>query len=323
MQDCFQREINYLRVSVTDRCNLRCRYCMPEEGVVLKGYRDILSLEEIARLVSCAAELGIKKVRLTGGEPLVRRGLAGLVQLIGDVSGIEEIALTTNGMLLPRHAGELKAAGLDRVNISLDTMDPEKFRYITRSGILDRVLAGIEAALAAGLGPVKLNMVVVKGFNDDEILDFARLTLGRPLHVRFVELMPVGEGRGEGFLPLGEVRERIAAHFSLEPRHDLPGNGPADYYTIPGAAGRIGFIAAMSRRFCKSCNRLRLTTDGKIRPCLQKEIEVDVMRLLRSGADDAALREAFRQAAAVKPEKHDMELNGWGCLPRRMFQIGG
>jgi cyclic pyranopterin phosphate synthase len=323
LQDRFKREINYLRVSVTDRCNLRCRYCMPADGVALSGCRDVLTLEEIARLVACAAGLGVNKVRLTGGEPLVRKGLVKLVERIREIAGIAEIALTTNGILLSGHAGELKAAGLDRVNISLDTMNPRKFRYITRRGDLDRVREGIGAALAAGLAPVKLNMVVMKGFNDDEVLDFARLTLERPLHVRFVELMPIGESDREGFLPLSLVRERIAGHFGLIPRKNVPGNGPAEYCAIPGAMGSIGFIAAMSHRFCNHCNRLRLTTDGKLRPCLQKEAEVDVMPLLRNGADDGALREAFRRAAAAKPGGHDMELNGWGCQPRKMFQIGG
>jgi len=297
---------------------------MPAEGVALSSCRDVLTLEEIARLVACAAELGVKKVRLTGGEPLVRKGLVKLVERIRGIAGIAEVALTTNGILLSGRAGKLKAAGLDRVNISLDTMNPRKFRYIARRGGLDRVREGIGAALAAGLTPVKLNMVVVKGFNDDEVLDFARLTLERPLHVRFVELMPVGESDGEGFLPLNVVRERIAGHFGALFRfEDVPGNGPAEYCAIPGAAGSIGFIAAMSHRFCNRCNRLRLTTDGKLRPCLQKEAEVDVMPLLRNGADDAALREAFRRAAAIKPAEHDMELNGWGCQPRKMFQIGG
>lgn len=323
MQDLFKREINYLRVSVTDRCNLRCRYCMPEDGVALSGCRDILTLEEIALLVAFAARLGVKKVRLTGGEPLVRRGLVDLVKQIRGISGIDEISMTTNGMLLSRFAGELKAAGLDRVNISLDTLKPERFRYITRRGDLDQAWQGIEAALAAGLEPVKLNVVVMENFNDDEILDFAGLTLEQPLHVRFVELMPVGESNGEGFFPINRVREKIAEHFGLEQQEKPAGNGPAEYYTIPGAEGSIGFIAAISHRFCGNCNRLRLTTDGKLRPCLQKEAEVDVKQLLLSGADDAALQEAFRQAVSIKPEKHDMDKNGWGCQPRKMFQIGG
>lgn len=321
--DRFHRKIDYLRVSVTDRCNLRCRYCMPADGVALKDPGEILSLEEIARLVRCASELGVKKVRLTGGEPLVRKGLGSLVAQINAMPGVEEISLTTNGVLLARQAADLKAAGIDRVNISLDTMDKEKFRYVTRGGNVDMVWQGIEAALAAGLEPVKLNVVVIEGFNDDEILDFVRLALDRALHVRFIELMPIGESKGEGHVPVIRVQHEIKRHFVLQAGAGVTGGGPATYYTIPGARGSIGFIGALSKHFCSRCNRLRLTADGKLRLCLQKDLEVDLKKALRQGGDDTKLKQLFLHAVALKPKEHDMEINGWGNQPRNMFQIGG
>ena len=322
MKDQFQREIDYLRVSVTDRCNLRCRYCMPEEGVILKGHKDILSLEEIAQVVSCAAELGIKKVRLTGGEPLVRKGFIGLVEEINAINGIEEISLTTNGILLAEYARKLKQAGLKRVNISLDTMDKEKFHHIPRHGNLDRVWQGINAALEEDLGPVKLNVVVVKDFNHDEILDFASLTKDRPLHVRFIELMPIGESSGKGFLPLKQVKEIIKDYYGMEEKEGVTGNGPSMNYTLPRAKGSIGFIGALSEHFCSKCNRLRLTADGKLRPCLQKDLEVDLRESLRKGKK-SDLKQIFAKTINIKPMEHDMELNGWGDQPRNMSQIGG
>lgn len=324
MRDTYQREINYLRISVTDRCNLRCRYCMPETGVKLKPAGEILTLEEIARLVGVAATLGVKKIRITGGEPLVRKGLPSLIAQIDEVPGIEEITLTTNGIFLARMAAELKNCGLDRVNISLDTLKPERFRYITRRGELNKVLEGIEQALKNGLTPVKLNVVVTRDFNLDEVVDFARLTTEYPLHVRFIELMPIGQSSGEGLVPSDEVKELISRVYLLQKGQGVPGNGPADYYQIPGAPGSIGLITAMSHNFCKQCNRLRLTADGRLRPCLEKNLEFDVKDLLRAGGSDEEIRQVFLQAVASKPEHHDLGLKGEDHKgTRNMFQIGG
>jgi len=324
MRDTYQREINYLRISVTDRCNLRCRYCMPETGVELKPAGEILTLEEIARLVGVAAELGVKKIRITGGEPLVRKGLPSLIAQIDEIPGIEEITLTTNGIFLARMAAELKNCGLDRVNISLDTLKPERFRYITRRGELNKVLEGIEQALKNGLTPVKLNVVVTRDFNLDEVVDFARLTTEYPLHVRFIELMPIGQSSGEGLVPSDEVKELISRVYLLQKEQGVPGNGPADYYQIPGAPGSIGLITAMSHNFCEQCNRLRLTADGRLRPCLEKNLEFDVKDLLRAGGSDEEIRQVFLQAVASKPEHHDLGLKGEDQKgTRNMFQIGG
>ncbi|WP_084667212.1 GTP 3',8-cyclase MoaA [Thermanaeromonas toyohensis] len=323
MEDTFGRRINYLRVSVTDRCNLRCRYCMPEEGVPLKNHDDILRLEEIVRLVQAALQVGIKRIRLTGGEPLVRKNLVSLVRELASLPGLEEISLTTNGQLLESLALPLKEAGLKRVNISLDTLQPDRYSFITRGGSIEAVWRGIRAALAAGLVPVKLNVVVVRGFNEDEILDFASLALREPLHVRFIELMPIGTAAGEyfGYVPLQEIWKRLAANFKLEPMLDLPGNGPARSFRVAGGPGSVGFIGALSEHFCSRCNRLRLTADGKLRPCLYWQAEVDMKTPLRSGASVTELARLFQQAVCLKPWGHRLEA-GWneGSF---MCQLGG
>ena len=326
MQDTCLREINYLRVSVTDRCNMRCVYCMPPQGVKPVFHEDILRNEEMARLVRAGSLAGIKKVRITGGEPLVRKGLVGLVESISLIPEIDDIALTTNGVLLPGAGKELKAAGLRRVNISLDTLDPELFRFITRKGDFNEAWKGIETALELGLHPVKLNTVVMKGFNDGEIKDLAALTLKYPLHVRFIELMPVGvsdswtAGR---HVPAADIRQSIELQLgSLESAHRPCGNGPARYYRLPGSQGTIGFISAVSDHFCKNCNRLRLTAEGMIRPCLYSGKEIDARTPLRKGAGEAELAGLFRQAVSVKPERHDID-SGWQDEKRMMSQIGG
>ncbi|MBU0494322.1 MAG: GTP 3',8-cyclase MoaA [Chloroflexi bacterium] len=327
--DSFARPINYLRVSVTDRCNLRCVYCMPAEGIDLVRHEDVLRYEEIARVVQAAAALGVCKVRLTGGEPLARRGLPDLVRLIAAVPGIDDISMTTNGVLLPRHADALAAAGLRRVNVSLDSLRPNRFRAITRCGELTDVWAGIAAAERAGLTPVKLNTVVARGLNDDEVVDFARLTLEQPLNVRFIEIMPLGANEhwaGDGYVPMSEVRARIEA--ALGPLetvrgHDpVVGNGPARYSRVPGAPGTIGFISPVSEHFCFHCNRLRLTADGKLRPCLLSDDEIDLRAALRGGADDQELETIIAQAIAAKPARHHLDV---GDVPhaRQMAQIGG
>jgi cyclic pyranopterin phosphate synthase len=336
IRDTFSRRINYLRVSVTDRCNFRCLYCMPEGGFVWKTHNEILNYEEIVRLVRVASDLGLSKVRLTGGEPLVRYGVVDLVRSLAALPGVDDLSLTTNGALLTRYARELKAAGLQRINISLDTLVPERFAHITRRGCLEEVLAGITAAEAAGLEPIKLNTVVVRGFNDDEVADIARLTLTKPWHVRFIELMPVGseEGclpgvcdgssRGQSFVPVAEMRERIQSvlgEFVPDPPR-VRGNGPAHYYRLNGALGSVGFISAVSEHFCDRCNRLRLTADGALRPCLMADGETDLRTPLRSGASDAQLRELIAQSVASKPDRHHLGEHQ-RPLGRAMAQIGG
>ncbi|MDO5359088.1 GTP 3',8-cyclase MoaA [Slackia faecicanis] len=334
MKDSHGRTIDYLRISLTDRCNLRCIYCMPEEGVHALSHDDILTLEEIERLVRVAADMGITRVRLTGGEPLVRRGVTGLVRALNDIPGIESVALTTNGILLPRMAGELAEAGLSRVNISLDTLDPEQYGAITRCGSFDDAMAGIDAALEAGFSPVKLNAVVVRSLNQD-VLSFARMSIDRPLHVRFIEYMPVGESAGacgcgwgkEDVIPSDELHAMIdeqaeaAGLGRLVPaaKHRPSGWGPARYYEFENAQGTVGFISPLSRHFCSECNRLRLTADGKIRPCLFSDEEFDVRAALRSGGTDDDVRAVLYEALGAKPDEHHDKVG----TQRGMSQIGG
>ncbi len=325
LSDSFQRPINYLRISVTDRCNLRCVYCMPAEGVPLMPHEDILTYEEIITIARAAAELGINKVRLTGGEPLVRSGLSELIRMLAQIDGIDDISLTTNGTLLSRHAAELKRAGLQRVNVSLDTLKPDKFSLITRSNIaLDDVLAGIEAARSVGLDPVKLNMVVVSGVNDNEILDFAAKTIDEGWHVRFIEFMPLG-GVGSSnsrFTPVSEMRKRLEQVGELQPCLPDVGNGPAKYFRFPNARGTVGFITPVSEHFCFHCNRLRLTADGRLRLCLLAEDEIDLRQSLRSGASLAELKQLIEAAVADKPLRHHLA-EGQTAEDRPMTQVGG
>jgi len=331
LSDSFQRPINYLRISVTDRCNLRCLYCMPEAGISLLPREDILSYEELRAVVQAAAGLGVSRVRLTGGEPLVRGDIVELVALLASVEGIDDVSLTTNGLLLARHARQLKAAGLHRVNVSLDSLRPERFRRITRWGELGQVLEGIQAAREAGLEPVKVNMVVLRGVNDDEVVDFGRLTLSGEWHVRFIELMPVGlpeaascgePRQGLQFVPVAEIRQRLEALGPLEPVVNHQGAGPAKYYRWPGAPGTVGFIGPVSECFCAECNRLRLTADGKLRPCLLHDREVDLRQHLRAGASLARLQQAIQEGVSLKPESH-LLAQGSTPVARRMSQIGG
>ena len=322
LSDSFQRPINYLRISVTDRCNLRCTYCMPEHGITLLTHSEILRYEEIQAVAQAAAALGINKLRLTGGEPLVRSGLPHLVAMLSQIEGIDDIALTTNGVLLRRYAAQLRQAGLRRVNVSLDTLKRDRFHRITRDYKLGEVLDGIETAKAVGLDPVKVNMVVMRGINDDEVLDFARLTLKDGWHVRFIEPMPFGTGDGSSFIPTSEIQERLLSLGPLEPCLHSHGNGPAKYFRFPGAQGTVGFITPLSEHFCFNCNRLRLTVDGKLRPCLLSDEEVDLKTHLRRGASREELKGLIVQAVAAKPERHHLSE---GVLPkgRAMCQVGG
>jgi cyclic pyranopterin phosphate synthase len=325
-QDDFGRAVNYLRVSVTDRCNLRCVYCMPTQGLEKYSHADILRYEELALVIQAAAEIGITKVRLTGGEPLARLGLTEFVQMVAAIPGIDDLSMTTNGTLLAGQAKALAEAGLSRVNISLDTLDPERFVTITRRGRLDDVWAGVSAARAAGLTPIKFNMVVVRGLNDDEVVDFARKTLSDDWHVRFIELMPIGANvswAGDGTVPTTQVRARIESELGpLQPIHGPKGNGPARYHQLAGAKGTIGFIGALSDHFCPSCNRLRLTADGRLRPCLLNEREIDLRAVLRSGAGLEAVKSLLSQAIQSKPKQHHLH-EALAPQNRTMSQIGG
>ncbi|HNS50060.1 MAG TPA: GTP 3',8-cyclase MoaA [Anaerolineae bacterium] len=325
-QDDFGRAINYLRVSVTDRCNLRCVYCMPPEGVQKQGHGHVLSYEEMALAIRAAAEIGIRKVRLTGGEPLARLGLPGFVKLIAAIPGIDDISMTTNATLLAGQARALAEAGLRRVNISLDTLRPERYTAMTRRGQIEDVWAGIAAAREAGLAPIKLNAVVIRGLNDDEVAGLAGRTLTDGWHMRFIEWMPVGGSTGwaaGGAVPVAEMRAQIEQRFGpLQPVPGPVGNGPARYFRIPGAEGTIGFIGALSEHFCHSCNRLRLTADGRLRPCLLSDQEVDLRAALRAGGGLEAARELVAQAIQLKPMCHHL---GDARVPqgRTMSQIGG
>jgi GTP 3',8-cyclase len=322
ISDSFQRPINYLRISVTDRCNLRCVYCMPPEGIALMSHYDILSYEEIYTLVKAAAELGINRIRLTGGEPLVRAGLTDLIRMIDGIDSIKDISLTTNGILLAKYAADLKDAGLMRVNVSLDTLKPERFRQITRCGTLEDTLKGIAVAGEVGLTPVKINMVVMAGVNDDELPDFARQTIDAGWNVRFIERMPVSGDASLGFVSVKEMKKRLDSIGKMEPVKMEVGNGPAKYYRFPGAAGTVGFITPVTEHFCYQCNRLRLTADGKLRLCLLNEDEIDLKEPLRSGASIDELKTLIENAIAKKPKGHHLA-EGTIHKGRPFSQVGG
>ena len=325
LSDSFQRPINYLRISVTDRCNLRCIYCLPPEGVDLVSHQEILSYEEVYTVARAAAELGINKIRITGGEPLVRLGLPKLIQMLAGIKAIDDISLTTNGTLLGDYAAELKKAGLRRVNVSLDTLKSDRFERITRGGSnLGQVLEGIKVAREVGLEPVKLNMVVMSGINDDELLDFAAKTITEEWHVRFIELMPVaGQGStAPRFVSATEMRQQLEQLGELEPCLPSVGNGPAKYFRLPHAKGTIGFITPISEHFCFQCNRMRLTAYGKLRPCLLTDYEIDLKQPLRHGISKAGLKKLFKQAVADKPLRHQLA-EGYVPKQRPFSHVGG
>lgn len=317
MRDNYNRDITYMRVSVTELCNLRCRYCMPEEGIAKKAHEDMMTAEETIMAVKAAALLGIRKIRVTGGEPLVKRGIVKLCAAIAEIPGIEELCMTTNGTLLPRFAKDLKAAGVSRLNISLDTLDPEKYRHITRMGELKDVMAGLRAAEKAGFENLKINSVLMGGFNDDEIGAFTVLTKDQPIEVRFIELMPIGGGIGfdkAEFVSCDTVLERVPELKSLN-RED----GVARLYALPGAAGRVGLIRPVSCDFCQGCNKIRLTADGKLKPCLHSEQEISL-----KGLSQPQMEETLCAAIMDKPQKRE-ELNADSPsrAGRDMNQIGG
>jgi GTP 3',8-cyclase len=323
LRDQHGRAIEYLRISITDRCNFRCVYCMPERGLDWLPKREILSYEEIAAVVAELAPLGLRRLRITGGEPTIRPDLASLVRMLRAVPGIEDIALSTNGVRLPALAAELRAAGLDRVNLSSDSLRPDRIAAIARRNLGFEPVSAARAALDAGLGPVKLNVVVMRGVNDDEIEDYARLTLTLPVHVRFIELMPVGDLAhltDAHIVPSDEVLARVASLGALAPDAGPPrGNGPARYHRLAGAPGTIGVITPMTHTYCGSCNRVRLTADGRLRTCLYGDHEVNLRDPLRAGEPLAPL---FRQALAEKPLEHDLLQLKVGGL-RALSQVGG
>lgn len=315
MTDEFGRKIRYLRLSVTDLCSLRCIYCMPAEGVKKLGHEKILSVEELVEITRAAASLGITKVRLTGGEPLVRRGILDICRGISAIDGITELCVTTNGVLLPELARELKSAGVSRLNVSLDTLDAEKYRRITRVGDLDTVFRGLDAADDAGFTGTKLNCVLMGGINDDEIPDMAALTRSRDIDVRFIELMPIGECAAwdsARFISCETVLERVP---ELVPEGE---KGVSRLYRLPGARGRVGLISPMSHKFCSECDRIRVTADGKLKPCLHSADEI-----VLKGLHGEELTETIRQAIRMKPRQHQMDESHRSDSLRGMSKIGG
>lgn len=328
--DKYGRVHDYLRISVTDRCNLRCVYCMPEEGMEFEPEERLLTFDEITEVVRVLAGYGVRKLRLTGGEPLVRKNIEELVARLGAIPGIEDIALTTNGIFFAAKAEKLRAAGLTRINISLDSLKEDRFRLITRGGDIRRVLDSIDAAYRVGLDPIKLNVVLMKGLNDDEIDDFLKLTFDRRIQVRFIEYMPIGhsdEGWKSKYIPLSAVMERCERNgWNAVPTGTVYGNGPSQNFRLEGALGGFGLIHPVSDHFCETCNRLRLTADGSIKPCLYWSDEFNVRRHI---GDDAALADLFFRALDIKPLNHEMAqaLSGQSQshvpTDRRMSQIGG
>jgi len=321
--DSYGRRIEYLRISVTDRCNFRCLYCMPVAGLQWLPKSDILSYEEIAQIVRELAPLGLRRLRITGGEPTLRPDLNLLIEMLSSIRGIEDLSLSTNGVRLAELADSLKAAGLDRVNMSADSLRPDRIRSISRRNLAFDPITAATAAENAGLSPIKINVVVMRGINDDEISDFARLTVEHEWHVRFIELMPVGEMRDltwDHVVPGAEVLRRLKTIASLEPTPGPPrGNGPARYFQFNGARGTVGLITPMSHTYCDSCNRVRLTADGRLRTCLFGEDEVDLRTPLREGLP---LEPFFRSALSTKPKEHHLlQLQNGGL--RALSQIGG
>lgn len=307
MIDGFGRRIEYLRISVTDKCNLRCVYCMPLEGLPWLKRDELLTYEEIVRIIATMAPLGLRRVRFTGGEPLVRRDLPDLVRMVASVPGIEDLALSTNAVLLAEHAEALRDAGLTRVNVSLDSLSPERVDAIARRpGSYPRIMAGLDAAERMGFTPLKINVVLMGGRNDDEIADFAALTRERPWHVRFIEVMPTGSNLDlsrDHFVSCDEALARLRLLGDLEPAAGPTGNGPARYFRYAGAPGTVGVITPMSHNFCDRCNRMRLTADGQLRPCLFGDLQTDLRGPLRRGE---SLEPHIRHTLRVKPERHHL-----------------
>lgn len=326
LEDQFSRPITYLRVSVTDKCNLRCVYCMPEAGLPWLPKAEILSYEEIVAIVRAGATAGVRSIRISGGEPLVRRNLARLVAGISGIEGITDISLSTNGILLEDQVEALAAAGLRRVNVSLDTLRADRFERIARRPGLDRVLQGIEAAAAHGLLPIKVNVVVMRGQNDDEIDDFARWTKNAPVHVRFIEVMPVHENvslQSDAYMSSDDILRRLERVGDLRPVPGPPGNGPARYFAFPGSPGTVGVISPLAHDYCEQCNRVRLTASGRLRLCLFGDYEIDLRTPLRAGAGTEEIAGLLRSSMLIKPERHHLRLGETSSRMRAFSEIGG
>ena len=326
LTDRYGRTVNYLRVSVTDRRNMRCIYCMPQSNFTQLPHEKILKYEEILRIVKAGAMLGISKVRVTGGEPLVRKGIYDFLSRLNSIDGIEDLSLTTNGVLLKDNIERLVSTGIKRINISIDTLSREKFKKITKRDYFQNVLDGIEMAYVKGLSPIKLNVVVLKGKNDEELEAFAKLTFEYPVQIRFIEYMPVGVFHMDNsfYMSASEIIGQISSLGHLNPvaRRQI-NDGPALYYKFNGAKGEIGLIAAMSHKFCKGCNRLRLTADGIIKPYLLSDLQVDLKSSLRSGCNDAEIAKILLKAVLMKPGAHDLDVFHPDCIVQQMHAIGG
>ena len=326
MLDQYHRPINYLRLSVTDRCNLRCVYCMSEKGVSFIDHSEILTYEEMLHIVTLCVKTGISKVRVTGGEPLVRKGIISFLEKLGRIQGLDEISLTTNGIKLKQFVQDIRRCGICRINVSMDTLRPERFHQVTRKDLFKQVWEGIDAAAAAGLHPIKINVVAMHGINDDEILDFARLTYKKPFHIRFIEKMPVGKSDAatrQAFLSTDEIISQISTLGTLRPLNSGPLDGPAQRFALKGAAGEIGFIGALSHEFCETCNRLRLTADGQLRACLFSNRQTDLKTPLRQGNDDKNLLRLITNTILNKPSRHDLRTGQPRKCTRTMNSIGG
>ena len=324
--DTFQRKINYLRISITDRCNLRCVYCMPIEGIPKIAYEEILRYEEVLRVVEASVKKGIEKIRITGGEPLVRKGVIHFIHSLSNIPSVQDLSLTTNGILLKDYAVDLYEAGLCRINVSIDSLNNKRFHRITRGGELDLVWDGIKEATKAGMSPIKINTVIIRGFNDDEIIDFAKLSIHNPFHIRLIEFMPVGSNSiwtKEKYMSSHEIKEKIESFKELHPIGKKEGEGPARMFKFKGASGKIGFISPFSEHFCSSCNRLRLTVDGKLRTCLFSDKEVDLKPSLRKGGDNSELERLIDLAISNKPEKNKLQEKTHRKCSRDMSAIGG
>ena len=323
--DQYNRHLNYLRVSITDRCNLKCMYCVPQDLIPRVDHEEVLRYEEILHVIKVAIELGVTKVRITGGEPLVRKGVYDFLSELTQLKGLADVSLTTNGVFLKDNIEKIQSSGISRINVSLDTLNPEKYKQITGRDTFDRVWQGIEKAHAMGFGPIKLNVVALNGVNDDELVEMARLSLTYPFHIRFIEYMPIGQSRmGNGPLLLApEIKQRINSLGNLVALQNSKNDGPARRYQFEGAPGEIGFIHALSQHFCDTCNRLRLTASGQLRPCLLSDHQEDIKGPLRSGCSDRELAEIFIKAMHHKPSDHNLAGHRVARVCSEMRAIGG